>query len=112
MRRVEPSDRYGGRDPVTPDVAKLVVERQRGVCLAVLLGETVVGCAGRLTFDHVKDQPLVGDPVVKRGPTRRRRYRAPSDADHLVAICVRHHLYGWATAHRPQIREWLRRSRG
>lgn len=34
--------------------------------------------------------------------------RAPSDARHLIACCEYHHLEGWATSHRPAIREYLR----
>ena len=34
--------------------------------------------------------------------------RAPSDAAHLVTLCWHHHLDGWATAHRPELRAYLR----
>jgi len=33
--------------------------------------------------------------------------RAPSDYFHLATICHHHHLDGWATAHRPLLREYL-----
>ena len=105
-RRVESSDHYG-RDPVTGDVAMSVVGRQRGVCIARVIDALADECAGRIHFDHVKDQPHVGAPIVKRGAKRRRRYRAPSDGEHLVAVCEHHHLHGWATSHRTQIRSWL-----
>jgi hypothetical protein len=64
-------------------------------------------CRGPLQLDHVKDQPHVGAPIVKRGPDRKRRYRAPSDVAHLVTICAHHHLDGWATSHRPELRDYL-----
>lgn len=83
------------RDPVTPDLALLVLRRDGG-CVAVTLGEPPSNCAGRLTLDHVKDQPRMGK-------------RAPSDAAHLVSLCEQHHLWtGWATSHRPELREYLR----
>ena len=81
-------------DPVTPDVRLFVLERDHG-CVAVTLGENMGDCRGRLTLDHVKDQPRMGK-------------RAPSDPQHLVSVCEWHHLYGWATANRPALREYLR----
>jgi hypothetical protein len=83
------------RDPVTHDVALTVLQRDSG-CVAVALGEAPSTCGGRLTLDHVKDQPRMG-------------VRAPSDPAHLVALCENHHLWtGWATSHRPELREYLR----
>jgi hypothetical protein len=82
-------------DPVTHDVALTVLQRDSG-CVAVALGEPPSTCGGRLTLDHVKDQPRMG-------------VRAPSDPAHLVALCENHHLWtGWATSHRPELREYLR----
>jgi hypothetical protein len=34
--------------------------------------------------------------------------RAPSNVMHLVVICEQHHLQGWATSHRPLLREYLK----
>lgn len=82
------------RDPVSPEVRILVLSRDGG-CVAVLLGEDPAGCRGRLTLDHVKDEPRMGK-------------RAPSDPRHLVSLCEHHHLDGWATGHRPLLREYLR----
>ena len=81
-------------DPVTPEVRIAVFARDGG-CVAVILGEDPASCRGRATLDHVKDQPRMGK-------------RAPSDLAHLVTICEWHHLYGWATSHRPELREYLR----
>lgn len=65
---------------------------------------TVLPAAGRqpslgLTVDHVKEQPMMGK-------------RAPSDLRHLATICWHHHLDGWATAHRPALRNYLARRAG
>ena len=80
---------------MTPDVRVAVLERDQG-CVAVLLDADPGTCDGRLTLDHVKDQPRMGK-------------RAPSDAAHLVTLCERHHLWsGWATSHRPALRQYLR----
>lgn len=85
------------RDPVTPEVREEVLLRDGG-CVAPRVCECIVSmeCGGRLTLDHVKDQPRMGK-------------RAPSDPAHLVTLCQFHHLdSGWATAHRPELREYLR----
>lgn len=82
------------RDPVTPELRLAVLHRDGG-CLAPRLGGNAADCAGRLTLDHVKDAPMMGR-------------RAPSDAAHLAVLCWQHHLGGWATAHRPELREYLR----
>ena len=94
-------------DRVSPETALAVLTRDQG-CIAVRLGADPAGCRSPLTLDHVKDQPNVGDPIVKRGKARRHSYRAPSDAAHLVSICAGHHLdNGWATSHRPELRLYL-----
>ncbi len=79
---------------MTPDVRLAVLTRDAG-CVAVWLDQDPATCRGRLTLDHVKDQPRMGK-------------RAPSDAAHLVTVCEFHHLEGWATANRPALREYLR----
>lgn len=80
-------------DKVTPEVALRTLTRDGG-CVAVALGESPADCRGRLTLDHVKDQPRMGR-------------RAPSDERHLVSLCEWHHLEGWATSHRPALRAYL-----
>ena len=83
------------RDPVTPELRIRVLTRD-GDCLAPRLDSFAGECHGRLTLDHVKDQPRMGK-------------RAPSDARHLVTLCEWHHLEsGWATSHRPELRFYLR----
>jgi hypothetical protein len=93
MKRTRPRRRKHS-DPVTPELYVAVLERDNG-CVAVTLGELPDACRGRLTLDHVRDQPMMGK-------------RAPSDPAHLVSICEWHHLYGWATSHRPELRVYLR----
>lgn len=93
MKRTRPRGRRHRPDPVTPEVRLFVLERDRG-CVAVTLGEDMGDCRGRLQLDHVKDAPMMGR-------------RAPSDPRHLAAICEFHHFYGWATAHRPELRVYL-----
>lgn len=82
------------RDPVTHDVALAVLRRDAG-CVAVTLGEDPSTCGGRLTLDHVRDHAAMGGR------------RAPSDKRHLVSVCWHHHLDGWATSHKPELREYL-----
>lgn len=82
-------------DPVTPELALAVLQRDGG-CVAPYLGGSLMDCGGRDTLDHVKHEPRMGK-------------RAPSDMAHLVTLCESHHLWtGWATSHRPELREYLR----
>jgi hypothetical protein len=93
--RRSPIKRRPRRDPVTSEVAAAVFARDKA-CVAPLLGGSSLDCDGRDTLDHVRDQPMMGK-------------RAPSDMAHLVVLCERHHLWnGWATSHRPELREYLR----
>lgn len=103
------------KDPVVKDVAREVLRRDNYECVAPkiarenleeidrcqakwgqpLLGSVDDGTAvGYLTLDHVRDHPMMGK-------------RAPSDIQHLVTLCYHHHLDGWATAHRPELRAYL-----
>jgi 5-methylcytosine-specific restriction endonuclease McrA len=92
------------KDVVTAELRREVLERDGG-CVAPRLG-ALSECRDRwghivrpdetsaLTLDHVKDAPG--------------GRRAPSDRAHLVALCWGHHLGGWATSHRPDLRAYLR----
>jgi len=82
-------------DKVTPEVRAFVLKRDGG-CVAPRLG-AADPCSGDVTLDHVRAQPMMGK-------------RAPSSAMHLVSVCRKHHLDGWATAHRPELRAYLSRS--
>lgn len=69
-------------------------------CVARFLDPSTYPCEGPMTLDHVKDRLMMGR-------------KAPDDEQHLVTICVRHHLdlvagANWATSHRPLLREYLR----
>ena len=93
MRRTPLRRKPFHADPVPATLAVTIYGRDRG-CVAVKLGASPADCRGRLTLDHVKDAPRMGR-------------RAPSDARHLVTVCEWHHLEGWATSHRPELREYL-----
>ena len=97
------------RDPVTEKTYQAVMARdylamklaglpsQRPICIAPIVDSTQLGrCSGRSTLDHVHEAyGMMGR-------------RAPSDEEHLVALCERHHLWsGWATSHKPALREYL-----
>lgn len=88
------------KDRVTPEMRIAVLERDGGCVQPHLtrFGESVVypdPCNGRLTLDHVQS-----------GYGRMGK-RAPSDMAHLVTLCFHHHLDGWATSHRPELRTYL-----
>jgi len=96
------------RDPVTSELREAVFARDTRalypygiefgsgpLCVAPMLSFECGPCDGPATLDHVKDQPRMGK-------------RAPSDAAHLVTLCWHHHLDGWATSHRPELRVYLR----
>lgn len=81
-------------DPVSLVLWATVTARDGG-CVAPGLDPECGPCRGRLTVDHVKTELRMGR-------------RAPSDAAHLATVCWHHHLDGWATAHRPLLRDYLR----
>ncbi len=96
-------------DAVTPELRQAVLAMDGWRCVAPRLDPKAGICrnkwnstiitSGRmpesaLTLDHVKDQPMMGK-------------RAPSDERHLATLCWHHHLDGWATAHRPELRAYL-----
>ena len=84
-----------GIDPVTPEMRIAVFKRDK-MCVAPMIDYFCDPCSGRLTLDHVKSEPMMGK-------------RAPSDMAHLVTVCWHHHMDGWATAHRAELREYLAR---
>lgn len=81
-------------------------------CVASFLVTDAGPCRGRITFDHVKDRPKIGDPIVKRHTQDR---KAPDNEQHLQSVCEGHHGldvtngYGWAAteAGREISREYL-----
>jgi len=92
MKRT-PLKRKPHKDPVTPAVRAAVLARDKFECIAPSLGASS-NCDGVLTLDHIREHAMMGK-------------RAPSDPAHLVTLCWHHHLDGWATAHRPLLREYL-----
>lgn len=84
------------RDPVTPELRIEVFERDHG-CVAPTIDYFCDPCNGRLTLDHIQE-----------GYGRMGK-RAPSDRGHLVSVCWHHHLDGWSTSHRAELREYLAR---
>ena len=95
LTRKSPMKRHPRKDPVSPELRLAVLERDGG-CVKYRAAPSTPDntCYGRLTLDHVKDQPRMG-------------VRAPSDPAHLVTLCEHHHLDGWATSHRPELRAYL-----
>jgi hypothetical protein len=100
---------------VTPTIRAAVLTRDGFMCRAPFLDTTTDPCRDRwgdavvigtrayhdaLTLDHVQSS---GGRMGKR---------APSDPAHLVTLCWHHHLNGWATSHRPMLREYLTRTEG
>jgi hypothetical protein len=100
------------KDPVTPEMARLVFERDRLRCAAPSIDAMAGECRNRfgdlvlsddrdsLTIDHVQDG------------YGRMGLRATSDLAHCVVICWGHHLNGWATSHRPELRAYIQRANG
>jgi hypothetical protein len=76
------------------------------ICVAPLVDPSEsANCWGRSTLDHIKDQATMSK-------------RATSDEKHLVTLCEGHTEngarggYQWNTAHRGDLREYLRRHYG
>lgn len=66
------------------------------ICVAQLLGASD-HCSGDMTRDHVHEH---------EGGTKGKR--ALTTMETVVILCRHHHLDGWATAHRTQIREYIK----
>lgn len=68
------------------------------VCVAPLLGASD-RCSGEMERDHIWEHAggTKGD-------------RAPTTMETLVILCHHHHQDGWATAHRPELREYIKRA--
>ena len=56
-----------------------------------------VRCSGDMERDHVHEH--AGGTKAKRAPTT---------METLVILCHHHHQNGWATSHRPEIREYIK----
>ena len=90
------------RDPVTPELALAVFQRDSG-CVAPRLGGSFMDCWGHNRIEHVKAEPRMGK-------------RAEARMDRLVTLCEGHTEpgmrggYVWCTdkANREAMREYLR----
>ena len=67
------------------------------VCVARLLPPVLEPCSGLMERDHVHEH--AGGTKAKRAPTT---------MDNLVILCHHHHQNGWATSHRPEIRDYIK----
>jgi hypothetical protein len=81
---------------IPPGMATEWLARSPWVCVARLLGVSD-RCSGEMERDHVHEHA---------GGTKGKR--APTTMDTLVILCHHHHQDGWATAHRPEIREYIK----
>ncbi len=76
-----------------------VLARDRD-CRAPVIDPASSPCAGRLHREHVRPGGgAMGAPRVTRRDT-------------VLILCERHHLGGWATSHKAEEREYLRRIEG
>lgn len=66
------------------------------VCVAPLLGASD-HCSGQMERDHIHEHA---------GGTKGKR--ALTTMETLVILCHHHHQDGWATAHRPKLREYIK----
>jgi hypothetical protein len=85
--------RRRGLTPADRQVYDRVLQRD-GTCVAPLLGAQSP-CRGPLTREHVR--PGYGAMGMRR-VTR---------VDAVVILCAHHHLDGWATSHKPELRAYL-----
>ena len=77
---------------------ELWLSREPWICVAPLIDPSLWGtCSGEMTRDHVH---------THTGGTKAKR--APTTMETVVILCSHHHLNGWATSHRPEIREYIK----
>lgn len=68
------------------------------VCVAPVIDLSALGtCSGEMTRDHVH---------THTGGTKGKRPLTTLDT--VVILCWNHHLNGWATSHRPEIRAYIK----
>jgi hypothetical protein len=104
LKRSRPKPWFRAEEDKVAAEERAYVLKRDGGCIAPQ-GGAETPCWGRLTLDHVKDDPRMGD-------------RAPSDRRHLVSVCQGHSEdgrkagYQWNTANREAERDYLRRVEG
>jgi len=93
-------------DPVTPEVREAVLRRDQ-MCVLAFLDESHTYCRdawgnehpaddlSKLSLEHVKDELAMGK-------------RAPSDPQHLVALCAHANIGVPSKAQRALLRQYLR----
>jgi len=100
-------------DPVTPELHDEIIARDlryAGGCVAAFLQPEEHVCRDRWgTWRPAHDPAILTLDHVQNGYGRMGK-RAASDPAHLVTLCYGAHLGGWATAHRPLLREYLARA--
>lgn len=95
MMYPKPSRTRKSRGPTRVDSATYRhVEARDGSCVAPVVDRSVDLCDGPLQRDHVRYAAAMGG----------RRLTVP---DGVVLLCRHHHLDGWATSHRPELRAYL-----
>jgi hypothetical protein len=60
--------------------------------------------------DHIRDEPPIG--TLAKTHAGGFGKRPPDDLGHLVTLCYALHHGGWATSHRPELRDYLSRLGG
>lgn len=70
------------------------------ICVAPIIDPSQLGrCSGEMERDHVWEHA---------GGTK--GVRPPTTMETLVILCHHHHQNGWATSHRPEIREYIQKA--
>jgi hypothetical protein len=75
----------------------LVLDPEAGFCKDQWGNVISPFAINKMTLDHIQEG------------YGRMGVRAPSRMDTLITVCPFHHLHGWATSHRPLLREYLDR---
>lgn len=102
--------RRGPADKVTPELRREVLRADDHHCVAPRLDALADHCRDRWgTYIHMSQQGAADDLTLDHVQDHGGRMgkRAPSDRAHLVTLCWHHHLDGWATSHRPQLRAYI-----
>lgn len=87
-----------------PPAVRLVVLNRDGGCVALRLDPKALTCQGPMELDHIRGKSPFGLEKTHDGGFGK---RPPHTPDRLVTLCRRHHQGGWATSHRPLLRDYL-----
>ncbi len=95
-------------DPVTPEVREAVLRRDRGCVLALLqpLSHSCRDAWGN--YHSMWDQDVLTLEHVKDADALSMGKRAPSDPQHLVALCAHANIGVPSKAQRAMLRQYLR----